>query len=349
MPKKITVYPIYGVAGFGDDEIFDSSVLPFHIVPDVTVEDVSPMFNEQTFSWVKKEMGRRDVEILEAVHYAIVHRYGTDDFFTRSDAEVKSEQHVRYLAACLRLIRPMRQNASLMQGELRPDGTLDVRHFEHPLDFLGVPDVQQLFHLRNSDLPIFRDVAKEFLRATSGEFWKFRMPLEFHDRGHFEDSFWKSRYLLWCSALEGMFTSNKREHKGSLVAKERIKWFLGPDTCIYEPHDIPDCFTQCTVTVSDIVDDIYKVRNIIAHGDRLPDEYFQQSTEYAMERGLRALQVLEEGLSFIVRKSLLRILQHNLLEHFVSSSTAEVYFANAGLTRSEIQQRTKQHADKDED
>ena len=349
MPQKIIIYPIYRVGSFSDDEVFDDSVLPFSILCDVTVENVSSMFNEQTFAWVASEMGRRDVETLQAVRHAIVYRYGTDDFFESSDADVKSERHVRYLAACLRLIRPMRQSASLMRGELRPDGTIDVRHFEHPLNLHGVPHVQALFHLRNSDLSVFRNVASGFMKAANGSVWKFRMPLEFYERGHFEDSFWKSRYLLWCSALEGLFTGHNWEHRGSLVAKERIKWFLGPDTCIYEPHDIPDCFSQSRVTISDIVDDVYKVRNKIAHGDRLPDEYFQHGTKYAIDSGLQALKVLEEGLSFIVRKSLLRILQENLLEHFVDSSTAEAYFANAGLTRPEIQQRLKRQADEDEE
>ena len=34
------------------------------------------------------------------------------------------------------------------------------------------------------------------------------------------------------SAIEALYTSKSPEHKGSLVAKERIKWFLGPNTAI---------------------------------------------------------------------------------------------------------------------
>jgi hypothetical protein len=340
MPNHVTLYPIYALAGGGDEQPFDAGVLPFQIVEGVTVEDVRPMFTNDTFGWVRNELGRRDLEELEEVDYAIVHRYTSDELADGGNSDRDSEKLVRNLNACLRLVRPMRQRTSLMRGELGENGNIDVKHFDHPQELLEVPEVQKLFHLRNADLELFRTVANEFLRAMANDFWKFRMALEFHEAGHFQDWYWKARYSLWCSALEALYTSQSSEHQGSLVAKERIKWFLGENTSIYDHGDIPNyIMPQPNITVGAVTDDIYTVRNCIAHGDRVPDDFFQRMMREGVGGELSVLQVLIEALSFIIRKSLLRILQNNLLQHFADAASSEAYFGAAGLTNAAIRQR----------
>ncbi len=343
MRNKITLYPIYALADAIDGQPFDCSVLPIQIVEGVRIEHVSAILNDETFAWVGNALGRRDLENARAVRYAIVHRYHTDDEAEGGALDDQSEALVRNLAACLRLIRPMRQRASLMRGELREDGSINLGYFEHPVDLLEVPEVQKLFHLRNRDVELLRVVADEFLRAMRGEYWKFRMAVEFHEAGHFQDRYWKARYLLWCSALEAIFTSEDRQHRGSLVAKERIKWFLGANTSVYEPGDIPDFAPQANIAIGDVVDDLYRVRNFIAHGDRIPDEYFQRPMRQSLDnRDLNLLVVLHEAVSFIVRKSLLRIVQEDLLDHFAGADAAKTYFALAGLTLNAIGERMRQ-------
>ena len=350
MPNGITLYPIYRLEdGVIDRQPFDHSVLPFQIMEGVRIEDVSPMFNNETFGLVQDELGRRDLRELQQVRYAIVHRYHTDELADHGRTDQNSEKLVNNLAACLRLIRPMRQCALLMRGELRENGTIDVRRFQHPIDLMEVPQVQKLFHLRNRDVEMLRAIAPDFLRAMHGEFWKFRMAVQFHEVGHFQDLFWKARYLLWCSAMEAIFTSNDREHRGSLVAKERIKWFLSANTPIYEAGDIPHYVQQPNITISDILDDLYRIRNFVAHGDRIPDQFFEHPVRQGVSGDVKGPGLLLEAVSFIVRKSLLRIIQANLLDHFASAEAAESYFAHAGLTLSAIRQRQEQAQGGDEE
>ena len=70
-------------------------------------------------------------------------KYGTGD----------SRKLVATLAACLRLIRPMRQSALMIHGTVRDeDGSFNVRGFDVPPSHLiEVPEVQKLFKLRNQD------------------------------------------------------------------------------------------------------------------------------------------------------------------------------------------------------
>lgn len=337
MANRVTLYPIYSIARGWDDEPFDLALLPFSLFPDLAIEDVSPMFNERTFDWLRNEVGRYAMQDLQGVHYTLVHRYQTSDLGDKGRKDEESEELVRNVAACLRIIRPMRQGATLMRGELERDGAIDIDHFEHPVQLMEVPYVQKLFDLRTRDAQALKDLLGKFLQAMRCDFWKFRMAVQFHEAGHWQDVFWKARYSLWCSALEALYTSNGFEHRGSLVAKERIKWLIGSECPVYDHGDIPRIAPSCDLTVAQVVDDIYAVRNYVAHGEKVPDAYFQREGRLGIgSERIGLLEVLHEALSAIIRKSLLKILRDDLLTYFQSADSAETYFAAAGLTRTEI-------------
>src|SRR5271155_5334640 len=108
--QRVMIYPIAGLAGAWEDEPFDLAKLPATIAPDVTLEDASPMFNGDTWKWVEREMGKRDMEVLERGKHAIVHRYASTEYGSGED-DIEAARVVESIAACLRLIRPMRQFA----------------------------------------------------------------------------------------------------------------------------------------------------------------------------------------------------------------------------------------------
>jgi hypothetical protein len=334
--RRVTVYPIAGLAGAWEDESFDLSQLPATIVPGVTLEDVSAMFNGDTWKWVEREIGRHDLEALERVKHAIVHRYASTEYGT-GGAEMESARVVHEMAACLRLVRPMRQFALRINGPLQPNGVIRIQSFDHPVHLMEIPEIQKGFTLRDRDLRELQSVAPQFFTAMAGEYWKFRMPVSLYEAGHFQDHEWKARFSLWTSAIEAIFTSQTkdREHSGSFVAKARIKWFLGENTKIYAPGDVPSFMpAQDEPTISEIIDDLYEVRNCIAHGDKVPDKFFGQPS--FSDRGNK-LMTLEESASFIVRSSLLRILKDNLLQHFKGGPESQAYFRAHGLVRSQLQ------------
>ena len=218
-------------------------------------------------------ISKRERESLERVRFAIVCRYDDDYGGPDYQTDKTAEATVRLMGACLRLIRPMQQDAAFIGGKILPDSTVYIQRFDIPVE-IGVPAVQKLFRLRNRDVTRLQKVAPLFMEAMHGDFWKFRSSVELYDWGHFHHLYWKARFSLWCSAIEALYTSNAPEHKGSLVAKERIKWFLGPDTRIYEPGDIQDGQPEVTTTIGEVVDDLYELRNVIAHGDKTPDKFW---------------------------------------------------------------------------
>jgi len=334
-----------------DDEQFDLSKLPFDVIENVRIEQVAQRFRAGAFELGRERLGTDILQELERVQYALVHRYEPEPVLDRETGKIleykqsseSSENLIRQIAACLRLIRPMRQHALLMRGDVRDDGSFDVTGYDvPPLHLIEVPEVQKLFKLRNQDADDLRNYAAEFLRGIRGEFWKFRMAVQFHDLGHFQPLDWKARYLLWCSSIESIYTSHHWEHQGSLVARSRIKWFLGETTSIYAPGDISSLLEDPHLTVGQTIDDLYEMRNFMAHGDKIPDPFFTDILRHGLDRGIVKAQVLLEAASFIIRTSLLKILRDGLLHHFADAGPAEAYFGAQNLTKSRL--RAAQHA-----
>jgi hypothetical protein len=226
-----------------------------------------------------------------------------------------------------------------MRGTLQTDGTVDIKHFQNPVDLLEVPEVQKLFSLRTRDARLIRACAPEYLRAMEGEYWKFRMAVEFHDAGHFQYFYWKARYSLWSAALESIYTTRHKEHSGSKVAKERIKWLLGAQTKLYPSGDIPKFNTQSGLTVAEVLDDLYNIRNYLAHGDKIPDSYFDRILREGIGERLNVPAACTEALSFIIRAGLVEILRRGFPEHFSNANSSETFFSSNGLTRSAIVSR----------
>jgi hypothetical protein len=233
----------------------------------------------------------------------------------------------------------------MMRGTIRDkDGSFDVTGFDLPnLWMHEVPEAQKLSSLRSRDCEELRRHASDFLRAMGGELWKFRMAVQFHELGFFQShpEEWKARLLLWASAIESIYTSNSRDHQGTAIATERIKWFLGENTSIYGPGDLSEFEQAPHLTVGQMVNALYNVRNFVAHGDRIPDLYFSNRLRDGMNGAGKFMDVLFEAQSFIVRTTLLRILRDGLLDHFADAKTSEAYFDANGLTNSKIRAARK--------
>jgi hypothetical protein len=142
--QRLTLYPIAGVAGPWEDEPFDESKLPAPIASDVTVENVTPLFSRDAWSFAENQVGKRDLETLKRVKHAIVHRYFSGRYGT-GISEQESADLVHNLAACLRLIRPMRQYALVINGSLQPDDTISIQSFDHPSNSLKSPTSKKDF------------------------------------------------------------------------------------------------------------------------------------------------------------------------------------------------------------
>ena len=186
MKSKFTLYAIYWLANEWGEKHFNLGRLPFEIAEGVRIEDVSTFILEEAFELVRERNGSEEVKRLRDTQYALVHRYDATTTFANGaliqedDHDARSEQLIRNIAGCLRLIRPMRQSSSFMQGDVREDGTFDVKTWQSPAD-LDVPEAHKLFKLYDRDADNLKTYAPEFLKAMVGDIWKFKIAANFHE------------------------------------------------------------------------------------------------------------------------------------------------------------------------
>jgi hypothetical protein len=347
---QFCLYPIQRTAqaitrGGIDDDDFDTSALPIALIEGAGIEDISSRIRDDEFEYLKGHLADESIKQLKRVQFAIVHRAPHVEidhqgkYVLSHDLMLRSENIVAELAACLRLIRPTSQKTQMLSGEIRSDGTFSTRRFNSPLTFVDAPENQKQFTVRTADIDELVFYAPLFRSAMHGPNWKFRMAVSMHEAGHFQNTDWKARFFLWTSALEALFTSKGlgwREHSGSLVASERIKDLLGPNTSIYAGGELSSLIPDPGITVAGIIGEVYCLRNHIAHGDKVPDYYFQSKGRDDYQSLVPRVSILIEAISFIVRKSLLKIMKDGLVNHFEDDSTSKVYFASKALTKTEI-------------
>jgi hypothetical protein len=325
---RLTFHEIHSLGSFGVAEPL-ALPLPFEIMEGVMIEDVSGWLTDKTLSWVSKQIGINQTESLKNTQFALVHRYNPTSGIRGTKEDQDSTKLVRRLIELTHIIRPMRQNTSIIHGEQTEDGERTVTGFETPHE-IEVPEVQKLYHLRDKDVLLLKMLSTAFLEAMQGNAMKFRSSVFYHSAGRLVGH-GNARYLLWCSAIEALYTSHTRGNQGKRVATNRIRAFLGPETPIYEPGDVPDLILeQPKLTVDEVVEAVYDVRNYIAHGEVIPDKYFVTPMRDGIDGDVSTIEVLGEAASFIVRESLLRILKNNLLEHFRDGTTANAYFSRRG-------------------
>jgi hypothetical protein len=351
--NRFSLYPIGRIArgsllNGADDEDFDLALLPFEIFESINVEDVSALVRKGEFDIHKPGLGQYRIHELEKIKYAIIHRYpqhgpspDTGEFLVDGAQRDRSRRLVLEIAACLRIIRPITTRAQFCEGEIADSGELHNIAFDEPIPDFSLPTNQRQFALRSCDAEDLRFYTPLFIAAMAGPFWKFRMAVQMYDAGFFQVGHWKLRFFLWTSALEALFTSQNAngEHRGSRVAKERIKEHLGANSSLYPKGELTSLIINPDLKVADVVDEIYCLRNHIAHGDAVPDYYFEATGRPDYDGNLIRIEMLSEAISVLLRQSLLRIMKDNLLRHFQNSVSSEEYFAALGLNKTSINAR----------
>lgn len=305
---------------------FDLAQLPVEIAPGVEVADVSSLLPPTEFEHLKAEVGRHQLRYFTStVKYGLVHRY--EKSYTDETEESKNKKELLNNAFCLlRLIRPHRRLGGV-KGEVK-NGKVSFGQTTFPHDTIDVPEALKLFAVRNKDLEELRRLLPAFLKGMQGPYWPFRMAVQYYYMGY-EVNDWKGRYLYWgSSALHALYSYKEQK------IIPRIKAFLGENTLIYEPKEHPDFefLEPNLLSIKDVLDDVNKVRNCIAHGDRIPDKYFStEGGRLTLNGPVSFITVLDDSLAFIVRESLLKILRDDLVEKFKSRDESSLFWRKMDL------------------
>lgn len=319
-------FALYAIGNLesASENAFPQSDLPFDVGEQIAIERVE--FTEDAFEIGRAQYGAKCVEALRNVRYALVVRY--EDAESRIDSNTErrrldAETRVANFAACLRLIRPTRTEATLIRGRVRPDGKFEPQSYRMPTIWSDVPMNQRLFDIRRQDAELLRNIGSKFHSGMASENWKYRMAVEFHEAAHVQSRYWKARFILLMSAVEAIFTTKKK--RGSAIARKRINFLLGGSCPIYETGELSEFEDDTALTVQTVLGDLYDLRISVAHGTKTPDRFFSEG-----RRGIGGevclAAVMVEAASFIVRASLIKIVADGLIGNFATDATVDAYF-----------------------
>lgn len=300
----------------------------------LSIEDVSDLLTGDTFSTWKQGcfLAKRDIDRLEGLRYALVHRYSTRD----RDNDERSTELLNLANACLSLIRPTRKSrAGIITGLVKDDGTLDPHGFGL-VEFVEVPTIQTLFSIRTQDARMLQQILPRFInlyqKDSSGrmkdDYEPIRMAVQLYEQGY-ANTYWKARHILWWSAIEALYgnaeDSVMARVYGFVGNKDVVK---GYNTSIYEPGDVPSCFSLTPYnnhTLGELLPLIYEVRNSAAHGQKVADPHFV-SVPHPLQGPASLLDVLAEAATFIIRKTVVEILKRGLCENFKDREAREKFW-----------------------
>jgi hypothetical protein len=307
---------------------FDRKRLPFRIKENVFVQDISGLLNDDSFSQGQLDsLGGRERERLIGHPYGLVAHYFGDSAIcgTRIDSQI--QKLVREIMAYLRLVRPTPRAGVYVQGAVRDDGSLDVTSFTLEQQ-QAIDRVDSSNRLRTSDLEILQELVPALHHGMQGEYWKFRMAFEFHEAAYVVGlPYWKAGFASKMSSIEALYTSMKCQ--GKKVAHSRILAFLGGDSPIYSGdeelfHDNEPSVPK--VTIAECLEDLYRLRNCVAHGDRIPKEFFDTKLARGYDMHITKLDFLSEAATSISRQGIIRIAREGLFDHFRDNDSADDFF-----------------------
>jgi hypothetical protein len=328
--RKVTVTPVFGLADrFTDRVEFANEELPFEVGPGVFLADVRDQMKNADYSlWAKRYLSKEDVKELQDWHYALVHYFGAEEYLT-SAPEERSRELVHRVFVGLRIVRPSWVPYQYLRAVVRPDGSFHPSGFSKAEGRLTVSSCDAANSIRKRDAELLRGIVPTLLRAYETDCAPVKRAVRILELGYVSE-FIDVKQLMWVTALDGLFTSAR--HWGSDLACPRIQHLLGADTRIYEQGDFASYMLVPTLTVRQVVPDIYKLRNRFAHGEWVPKEFLDRPG-YSGKSGevLNYADVLLEATGIILRMSLVRVLREDLLEVFGTKGALDWYFSRAGL------------------
>src|SRR6266849_3625234 len=320
----------------------------------LTIEDVSGLIKPDTFSLWKAgcHISKDMADALDRIRFAIVHRFSSP---TERDGELqqRSTDLLNMAVACLSLIRPTRRShAASVHGVIRADGSFDAHGFSGNHDLADVPEIQKLFMINKQDMDLLSQVLPEFVvlyqkdsqRKVRDEYEPLRMAVQLYEQAY-AISYWKARHILWWSAIEALYGSNEDAAKARIYALFGEKNLVDGYRCvIYETGDIPSCWypsSSSLHTLGKMVPLIYEVRNASAHGQKVSDSHFRPVAHPFGET--IGIDALAEAATFIIRKTVIRILERGLRDKFRDRDTREAFWLyEYGLDKHQSKKRLRQ-------
>jgi hypothetical protein len=193
-------------------------------------------------------------------------------------------------------------------------------------------------------LPEFIELYRKNAQGrVTDEYEPLRMAIQLYEQAY-AISYWKARHILWWSAIEALYGNNEVSAMARIYALFGKKNLVDGYRCsIYDKGDIPSCYFPSSDSIhklGEMVPLIYEVRNASAHGQRVADSHFG-NVPHPLGNTV-VIDVLAEAATFIVRKTVIEILQRGWRDKFKDRDAREEFWLyEFGLDKKQSKKRLK--------
>ena len=278
---------------------------------------------------VWKWKGSREPDEIDRWDLCLVHRYESSEVI--GEMEQKSITQLGYILGHLRLINPHRDSTDdciqlSRQADRSFSGFSCSKANFRPNRFLT--DCENLCCSVNAGhiatLKQWMPWIIEFA-ANWRDFYPFYLSLFFLEKGCVDTDF-RTRHLFRVMSLEALLSSDG--DFGRKAFKSKLPKLLGWHTDLYKPYSV-DFFPLPELLLTDLLlDDIYTLRNRIAHADVLPEQWISEIKRPGLNEPISYAAQLTEAAASMARLSWLRILSENLQKTFANKKSMETFFRN---------------------
>jgi len=296
--------------------------LPFDLGNGLSIENMSSLIQSDLHSTVE-EYQREEQKKFKDWSVCWVHRYEG----SYSDSGRKSLTLLWYVLAHLRLIVPHKTNLGHHLQARLENARLVAEHSSWTLDTIWLEDCE-----RASSIEIKMEHLEKLkswlpwvikFQASWEDFYPLYISVYWSEKAYLEEDP-KIRHLLRVMALEALVSSEKDYGKISLFLP-RLKKLLDAGTDLYEQYrcdlepDLPK------LILNDVVEDVWKLRHKIAHGDKIPSDWISQRTRGGTRRTLTYADTLGEASASMVALAWRKIIDSGLQATFANKSRMEKY------------------------
>lgn len=295
--KKATIVPILPIS-------WDvNSVGPLPILPDrgVFLEDIRKLLTPRNFELWQENLSKNQRTQLSAANVALIHRFESTGHIGKEEQESKSL--LDGVTACLRIVRPTSARFQTIQLKYLSDGNVDVFRFTHPHDNPpNGPQSDALNRIRQEDIARLQKVIRPFLRLAGDGPDHVLRAARYFLIGYSEIYEPIAQVLMWVAGIEAMLSHG--ESSMPPVTPDKLLDVIHPQWNIYEDSGIEE-FMGATVRVGDVARDVFDLRNRLAHGGGIPDEWAKKTSRPAFSGSIEYAEMLREASAAILRKLLM--------------------------------------------
>jgi hypothetical protein len=326
---KLTVVPV------SDFDIFNMDGLPqggFDLGFGVRLEDFSGRMASLSLGVWKRAFSEDQMKEIKNWSTCLVHRYQSPP--TIGEAENDSGNLLGYIIAHLRLIalnRTSRNDELYLQvtasGELDPFRCSKSSFWPqiHLTDSEKVVLGIRLKHLET--LKSWMPWIVEFCRDWRA-YYPLWVSLDFLEKFYLEYSSFRARHLFRVMALEALLCSEHDKDYGRQALKSKLPKLLGWHCDLYAPYqnDLIGSRLPVLPLTDQLIDDMYTLRNKVAHGDQMPADWMKDYRPGWVDQGISYAAVLCEAAGSMLRLAWCRIISDDLQKTFADKKKMQKFF-----------------------